>query len=60
MQGIVVGKNYTVVLETLNDEAQNRNEDNSDSCLLHLMIKIYDDGALTPVLDQLNVGTYIV
>ena len=60
MQGIIVGKNYTVVLETLNDEAQNRSEDNSDSCLLHLMIKIYDDGALTPVLDQLNVGTYIV
>lgn len=59
IHGIVVGKNYTVVLETLNDDTQNRNEDNSDSCLLHLMIKIYNDGALTPVLDQLNVGDMI-
>ena len=59
-QGIVIGKNYTVVLETLNDELQNYSENDSDACHLHLMIKIYEDGALTPVLDQLQVGMYII
>lgn len=55
LPGIVVGKNYTVALDTLNNENTTKREEDSR---LQLMIKIYKDGALTPFLDQLKIGGF--
>ncbi|XP_065057576.1 cytochrome b5 reductase 4-like [Rhopilema esculentum] len=54
VEGLLVGKNYTVALETLKEEISRCEEDTH--AYLHLMIKNYEDGALTPVLDKLLTG----
>ena len=55
--GMKVGRNYTVALETLSEQKPEKIND-PKPCNLNLMIKIYDDGALTPTLGALHVGMY--
>jgi len=53
VQGMSIGRSYTVALPSLSGTEE------STLGELTFMIKIYPDGALTPVLDKLSVGDTI-
>lgn len=51
VKGMKISRSYTPVIPALKAD-----EDVSDGKMVHLMIKIYPEGALTPVLKELEIG----
>ncbi|XP_077486521.1 cytochrome b5 reductase 4-like [Amblyomma americanum] len=51
VKGMKISRSYTPVIPALKAD-----EDVSDGKMVHLMIKIYPEGALTPVLKALEIG----
>ena len=53
VDGISITRPYTVVIPTITKQVQNTDQEPSD---IHLMIKVYEHGALTPVISNLKIG----
>uniref|UniRef100_A0A131XHK8 Cytochrome b5 reductase 4 n=1 Tax=Hyalomma excavatum TaxID=257692 RepID=A0A131XHK8_9ACAR len=51
VKGMRISRSYTPVIPALKAD-----EEANDGKMLHLMIKVYPDGALTPVLNTLEIG----
>ncbi len=51
VEGLEVVRSYTPVLESLDPML-------ADDGRMHILVKTYQDGAMTPPLKRLDVGTY--
>uniref|UniRef100_A0A2R5LCN6 Cytochrome b5 reductase 4 n=1 Tax=Ornithodoros turicata TaxID=34597 RepID=A0A2R5LCN6_9ACAR len=51
VKGMKISRSYTPVIPRLD-----RDQATSDGKCIHLMIKVYSDGVLTPVLNDLSIG----